>query len=86
MFKNTTFVCLALLSLTFVSTAVGLASDSVCKTNISSLREVPGPGSCAGDIFLKGQYVEVGIHNAASFGTNLNAPTTSTYGSQRLGK
>jgi hypothetical protein len=78
-------VCLALLSLAFVSKTVGLASDSVCKASSGS--EVTGPGSCVGgDIFLKGRYVEVGIHPSASFGTSQSAPSTSAYGPQRLGK
>lgn len=65
--------------------AEGLASDSVCKTSSSSSSEVVGAGPCAGDIFLKGNYVEVGIHKVASYGTQYNAPSSSEYSSRRLG-
>ena len=61
------------------------ASNSVCKTSSSSSSEVSGPGACSGDIFLRGNYVEVGIHSAASYGTYYNAPASSAYAYKRLG-
>lgn len=63
----------------------GLASDSVCKTTSYSSSEVAGAGPCLGDIFLKGNHVEVGIHQVASYGTQYEAPASSAYGDQRLG-
>lgn len=84
-FNVEVILTLSLCILTLFHVARGAASDSVCKTTSSSSSEVRGAGTCSGDIFLKGNYVEVGIHSAASYGTNYNAPATSAYGVQRLG-
>ena len=79
------FYLLLFCALAVIHSSVSLSTDSVCKTSYSSSSEVRGAGPCVGDIFLKGNYVEVGIHKAASYGTSVNGPSTSAYGSQRLG-
>ena len=61
----------------------GTKSDSFCVTSSSS---VSGTGYCNnGDIFLKGQYVQVGMNNAGSFGTNKSAPSSYIYSGKKLG-
>lgn len=72
----------ALLALTIIHSALGSAADSVCKTSYSSSSEVSGSGVCAGDVFLRGNYVEVGIHRAGSYGTTYGAPAGSNYAYQ----
>lgn len=68
-----------LVLLTFVHTALGAPEDSVCKTGWSSSTEVEGPGVCTGDVFLRGNYVEVGIHQAGSYGSKYPAPLGTNY-------
>lgn len=61
----------------------GAKSDSFCVTSTSS---TSGTGYCNnGDIFLKGQYVQIGMNNAGSFGTNRNAPSSYVYSGKQLG-
>ena len=38
-----------------------------------------------GEIFLRGQFVEVGIHNVGSYGTSGTAPSGSAYAGRQLG-
>jgi hypothetical protein len=38
-----------------------------------------------GEIFLKGTYVEVGIHSVGSYGTSQGAPSGFVYQGQQLG-
>jgi hypothetical protein len=64
--------------------AESAASDSYCISSTIGTRA--GVGSCAdGDVFLKGQYIEVGVHNVASFGTSRNAPSPYVYNGKKLG-
>ena len=41
--------------------------------------------SIGGDIFLKGLYIEVGIHNVGSYGTSVGAPAGFVSAGARLG-
>ena len=43
-----------------------------------------GAGDCTGDIFLKGNYIEVGIAHGGSFGS-ANAPSGFAGSGSRLG-
>jgi hypothetical protein len=64
--------------------AEGAASDSYCVS--PSIGTRAGAGNCLdGDIFLRGQYVEVGIHNVGSFGTSQLAPSGFVYAGRKLG-
>lgn len=38
-----------------------------------------------GEVFLRGQYVEIGIHRVGSYGTRFGAPDGSQYKGRRLG-
>ena len=67
----------------FFSPLLSLKSDSYC---ITSTSKVTGPGVCnTGDIFLKGQYIELGVNNMGSFGTNQTAPSTYVSANKQLG-
>ena len=79
------FICTTLLVwLTALSDfADGAISDSKCVTN-GNVQS--GVGACpAGDVFLRGQYVEVGIHKVGSYGTSEVAPSGYVYAGQNLG-
>lgn len=68
----------------FIHESAGVASKSYCRTASGSW--VSGAGSClSGSVFLKGDYIEVGIHSAGSFGTASTAPSTYTYSGKQLG-
>lgn len=57
---------------------------SYCR--VGSSTAIPGPGGCLnGDVFLRGRYIEVGIHNVGSFGTSATAPIDYTYSGKQLG-
>ncbi len=61
-----------------------IEANSFCYTAAKGY--VSGVQDCTGGhIFLKGAYVEVGIHTTGSFGTAVNAPTGYTYAGKRLG-
>jgi hypothetical protein len=67
-----------------VQYAESAASDSYCKSSTIGTRA--GVGSCTdGDVFLKGKYIEVGVHNVASFGTAQKAPSPYVYSGKKLG-
>lgn len=72
-----------ILFLTFISFIFTLKSDSYC---ITSTNKKSGTGLCLnGDIFLKSQYIELGVNNMGSFGTNYTAPSNFYYYGKRLG-
>ena len=54
--------------------AVGAAeADSYC---VVAGTPTSGTGDCStGDVFLKGTYIELGIHNSFTFGSSQNAPS-----------
>jgi hypothetical protein len=75
---------LSILLLHVFSRGDAAASTSVCFT--AARGYVNGPQDCTGgSIFLKGTYIEVGIHSAGSFGTANNAPSGFAYAGRRLG-
>lgn len=70
--------------LTLLPITYGAKSDSYCVT--PSNTQSSGTGYCNnGDIFLKGNYIELGVNNMASFGTNRTAPSNFFYSGKRLG-
>jgi hypothetical protein len=70
--------------LTLLPFSRGARSDSYCVKSSSS--KTSGTGFCNnGDIFLKGNYIEVGVNNMASFGTNKTAPSNFYYSGKKLG-
>jgi hypothetical protein len=80
----TTKVLLFLFSLIPLITVDGARSDSYCVKSSSS--KTSGTGFCNnGDIFLKGTYIEVGVNNMASFGTNQSSPSNFFYSGKKLG-
>lgn len=69
-----------------ISFVSGQASKSTCRT--ASGTYVTGAVSCVGgEVFLRGNYVEVGIHKVGSYGTFNGAKTSSAtaYVNQRMG-
>jgi hypothetical protein len=61
-----------------------IESNSFCYTSTKGY--VSGVQDCTGGhIFLKGSYIEVGIHTTGSFGTSVTAPSGYTYSGKRLG-
>lgn len=54
-------------------------ADSYCSSGTY------GIGLCSGEIFLKSQNIEVGVHRAGSYGTASNAPNSFEYRNKRLG-
>jgi hypothetical protein len=68
----------------FLPFSKGARSDSYCVKSSSS--KTSGTGFCNnGDIFLKGNYIELGVNNMASFGTNQTAPSNFFYSGKKLG-
>jgi hypothetical protein len=66
-----------------LSAVAAVASDSYC---VVAGTPTAGAGDCStGQVFLKGDFMEVGLHNAFSFGTSENAPTGYTYAGKPLG-
>ena len=51
-------------------TAFGGADFSFCGSSSGA----SGVQSCSGDIFLKGDYIQVGIHSVGSYGTAGSKP------------
>ncbi len=75
---------LLILVLQLFSSGDAAANTSVCYTEARGY--VDGPQDCTGgSIFLKGTYIEVGIHSTGSFGTANNAPTGFAYAGRSLG-
>jgi len=70
------FACLAVAAATFPT------YPSYCVTSKDAKE---GQQKCKGDVFLKGKYIEVGIHNVGSFGTQYNAPYGFTSRGNKLG-
>jgi hypothetical protein len=66
-----------------VSFTNALAANSVC--SINGVQKT-GAGNCEnGDIFLKGNFIELGVNNVASYGTKELAPSSYAYAGNQLG-
>lgn len=67
----------------FATFSEALASSSACVTN--GVKNI-GAGHCVkGDIFLKGNFIELGVNNVASYGTKELAPSNFAYAGKQLG-
>lgn len=75
------------LKLFFACLAVAVATDSTYYPSycVTSKDTKEGQQKCKGDVFLKGKYIEVGIHNVGSFGTQYNAPSGFVSSGKKLG-
>jgi hypothetical protein len=74
------------LLITIVSLAREAIGDYTSYCRSSTGTTTSGTGSClGGNIFLKGQFIEVGIHNAGSFGTGTTCPAGFTCWGNPLG-
>ncbi len=63
-----------ILQLVYIIDIYSIESNSFCYTSTKGY--VSGVQDCTGgNIFLKGSYIEVGIHVTGSFGTSVTAPT-----------
>jgi hypothetical protein len=72
------------LLLSLIPLVNGAKTDSFCVRSSSS--RTSGTGFCNnGDIFLKGKYIELGVNNMASFGTNQTSPSSFFYSGKKLG-
>lgn len=59
--------------------------NSYCRKGSSYIPATTSTDCTTGEVFLRGAYVEVGIHNVGSYGTSGNAPSGSAYAGKRLG-
>jgi hypothetical protein len=73
-----------LIYLSCVSDVNGQITNSYCRHPSGSWES--GNADCAGgEVFLRGKYVEVGIHQVGSYGTANAAPSGSAYAGRQLG-
>jgi hypothetical protein len=87
MLQKSNFLSLSVLVASLAALVRGqtpTASNSFCLVG-STYTAGAGVECKSGEIFLRGQFVEVGIHNVGSYGTNGAAPSGSAYAGRRLG-
>ena len=73
-----------LLSLFAWDAALAQIDNSVCR-HPSGVYEKGNVDCIGGEVFLRGNFVEVGIHEVGSYGTYNKAPSGSAYAGRNLG-
>lgn len=74
----------ALLSFFVLDVALAQIDNSVCR-HPTGVYEKGNVDCLGGEVFLRGNYVEVGIHEVGSYGTYNKAPGGSAYAGKNLG-
>ena len=83
MISHSSIICSLFTCLSFFADAD--PANSYCRKGGVYYRATTTTDCTTGEVFLRGAYVEVGIHNVGSYGTSGGAPTGSAYAGKRLG-